>query len=148
MATIVWCKKQKQGIRLVEPNDTLFLTYINAAYETIDAFAQTPSPMWKATMQYYTRYFAMYALLMKIGVKCEIHECTLTVYRLLQKERIISPEDYTALKEDKNLRIENKKNPPLGAIPALKDGVLRSSFLIGGFFNLKSRTKVRGIRPT
>lgn len=44
---------------------------------------------WIMTTAYYARYFALYALLMKLGVKCEIHDCTLSVGRLLAEEGVL-----------------------------------------------------------
>ena len=36
MATIDWCKSQKKGINLIEPNDNLFEEYMQTAEETLD----------------------------------------------------------------------------------------------------------------
>lgn len=32
---------------------------------------------------YYAKYFAVYALFCKIGLKCEIHDCTISLFRYL-----------------------------------------------------------------
>lgn len=32
---------------------------------------------WKISTAYYTVYFSLYSLMMKTGVKCEIHSCTI-----------------------------------------------------------------------
>jgi len=45
---------------------------------------------WTATTAYYARYFALYALLMKIGIKSEIHDCTINVAKLLSRNRILN----------------------------------------------------------
>ena len=47
------------------------------------------SNMWLATQKYYTEYLAAYSLLMKIGIKSEIHSCTIEIIRLLEKEKIV-----------------------------------------------------------
>ena len=47
---------------------------------------------WKISTAYYTIYFSLYALLMKIGVKCEIHSCTIEFARQLLKEQISKEE--------------------------------------------------------
>lgn len=44
---------------------------------------------WVSTTAYYARYFALYALLMKIGIKSEIHDCTINVARLLAKNGVL-----------------------------------------------------------
>ncbi len=110
MPTIKWCKKQKKGIRLIEPNENLFKEYIQTAEETLDILKSIKgkSKVWLATTKYYCEYFTVYALLMKIGIKCEIHDCTISLCNLLEEMEII-PEGYTAiLKEDKELRIDNQ----------------------------------------
>lgn len=75
MASISWCKRQHKGIRLIEPNDNLFQEYIQTAEETLDVLRSIKgkSKVWMATTKYYCEYFAFYSMLMKIGVKCEIH---------------------------------------------------------------------------
>jgi uncharacterized protein (UPF0332 family) len=44
---------------------------------------------WTATTAYYARYFALYALLMKIGAKSEIHDCTINIAQLLANNNIL-----------------------------------------------------------
>ena len=110
MATLKWCKSQKSGIRLVEPNENLFQEYIQTSEETLDVLRsiKTKSKVWLAATKYYCEYFAVYALLMRIGIKCEIHECTIAVCQLLEDEGIV-PKGYTGiLQEDKQLRIDNQ----------------------------------------
>lgn len=110
MAAIKWCIKQKRGIKLIQPNDNLFEEYIRTAEETLDILKSIKgkSKVWLATTKYYCEYFAMYALFMKLGIKCEIHDCTIAVCRLLEESNIV-PKGYSdILKEDKQLRIDNQ----------------------------------------
>ena len=45
---------------------------------------------------------------MKIGIKCEIHDCTIALCKLLEDKKIL-PEGYkNALENDKQLRIDNQ----------------------------------------
>jgi uncharacterized protein (UPF0332 family) len=110
MVTIKWCKNQKKGIKIIEPNENLFLEYIQTSEETLDVLKSIKgkSKVWLATTKYYCEYFALYALLMKIGIKCEIHECTLAICKMLEDDGVV-PEGYTnTLQEDKKLRIDNQ----------------------------------------
>ena len=43
--------------------------------------------MWIATHKYYTEYLAAYSLLMKIGIKSEIHSCTTEVIKILEGKK-------------------------------------------------------------
>lgn len=108
--TIEWCKCQKRGIKLTEPNDNLAKEYIQTAEETLDVLRKIKgqSKVWLATTKYYCEYFAFYSFLMKLGVKCEIHDCTVEVCRLLEKNEVI-PQGYAKiLEDDKQLRIDNQ----------------------------------------
>ena len=110
MAILDWCKRKKQGILLIEPNENLFKEYILTAEETLDVLRgiKGKSKVWLATTKYYCEYFAVYALLMRIGIKCEIHECTIALCRLLENEGIVPSGYAQILDEDKQLRIDNQ----------------------------------------
>lgn len=110
MVSIKWCRKQNKGIRLIAPNDNLFQEYIQTAEETLDILnaIKGKSKVWLATTKYYCEYFTVYSLFMKIGIKCEIHDCTIALCRLLEEMKIL-PEGYTnILEKDKQLRIDNQ----------------------------------------
>jgi uncharacterized protein (UPF0332 family) len=115
--SIDWCKKQ--GMKLIEPNDNLSEEYYKSAEETLrvtNLIKNSGSNMWLATQKYYTEYLAAYSLLMKIGIKSEIHSCTIEIVQLLEKEKIIDFEFGKFLEEDKELRIDNQyylKNKPV-----------------------------------
>lgn len=110
MAAIDWCKNQKRGIKLIEPNDNLFQEYIQTAEETLDILKiiKGKSKVWLATTKYYCEYFAVYALLMKIGIKCEIHDCTISLCGMLEGLKIIPAGFTIILQGDKQLRIDNQ----------------------------------------
>lgn len=111
MNKINWCKKQSKGIKLIEPNDNLSEEYFNNAEESLRvlrSIKESKSNMWLATTKYYIEYFAVYAVLMKIGIKCEIHECTIELVKLLEKENILIKGISNNLKKDKDLRIDNQ----------------------------------------
>jgi uncharacterized protein (UPF0332 family) len=63
---------------------------------------------WTATTAYYARYFALYALLMKIGVKSEIHDCTINVAKLLSKNLILNPRLTDDITKAKQTRIDTQ----------------------------------------
>ena len=45
---------------------------------------------------------------MKIGVKCEIHDCTIKLSEFLADLEIVPKEFFVSIKNDKNLRIDNQ----------------------------------------
>lgn len=115
--SIEWCKKH--GMKLIEPNDNLAEEYYKNAEETLrvtNLIKHSGSNMWLATQKYYTEYLASYALLMKIGIKTEIHSCTIEIIKLLEKENVITFNLSKTLEDDKELRIDNQyylKNRPV-----------------------------------
>ncbi|MDD3174911.1 MAG: hypothetical protein PHU51_00350 [Candidatus Nanoarchaeia archaeon] len=108
MVTINWCLKQSRGIELVKPNDNLAKEYLSSSEETLFSLKNSneTSNMWKATKKYYAEYLAVYALMMKLGIKCEIHDCTIEITKLLKD--IFPKNTYSILFEDKKLRTDNQ----------------------------------------
>lgn len=119
MKKISWCKRQESGIKIQESNDNLSREYYENAEESLrvlKSIAETRSNMWLATTKYYIEYFAVYSMLMKIGIKCEIHDCTIALAKLLENEEVIEKGTSKILENDKELRIDNQyylKNKPV-----------------------------------
>jgi len=105
-----WCKKQEKGISLVEPNANLSEDYLKSAQETLLLLkdVHSKSNMWTATMKYYCEYFAVYSLLIRVGIKCEIHDCTIMLVKLFEEQNILPKGTYEMLDKDKGLRIDNQ----------------------------------------
>jgi hypothetical protein len=110
MVNINWCKKQEGGIKVIEPNVNLSQDYIKSAEETLVLLKDVKgkSEMWSATMKYYCEYFTVYSLLIRLGIKCEIHDCTLKICELLEKEGVLPKGTFSRLERDKGLRIDNQ----------------------------------------
>ena len=83
MDKINWCLKQKKGIKLIEPNNDLCDEYIKSAEENLNAMLKLTGK-WRSITAYYACYEAIYAILQKIWIKCEIHECTLELLNLIE----------------------------------------------------------------
>lgn len=77
MDKLKWCTKKKDGLKLIEPNQTLAEAYIKKAEESLESIRINIIKDWKISTAYYTIYFSLYALLTKIGIKCEIHSCSI-----------------------------------------------------------------------
>ena len=105
-----WCCNQKNGLKIVDINDNLAKEYLQSAEETLLVLQniKNKSNMWLATTKYYCEYFSVYALLMKFGIKSEIHECTIEVCRFLEEKGIVPLGYAKRLEDDKELRIDNQ----------------------------------------
>ncbi|MCW4044502.1 MAG: HEPN domain-containing protein [Candidatus Bathyarchaeota archaeon] len=95
----------------MEPNPNLAKAYLQkaiSALNTMTAALQIKETDWTATTAYYARYFALYALLMKIGVKSEIHDCTINIAKLLAKNKILNPHLINDITKAKQTRIDTQ----------------------------------------
>ncbi len=107
MDQIKWCLLQKKGIELVEPSDNLREAYILKAEDALETLQTTASRDWKLTTAYYTIYHGIYSLLIKIGIKCEIHSCTIEfAKRFLDKH--FSKEDFDLVDKAFSARIDSQ----------------------------------------
>ncbi len=78
MVSIKWCLKQKNGIELIAPNENMANSYLSMAQDSIQSLSKVKeSRIWSATMAYYIFYYSLYSFMLRIGIKCEIHSCSL-----------------------------------------------------------------------
>ena len=79
MVSIYWCCKQKSGIRKIEVNENLAESYLKMAENAIGTMNREKNYnlTFSISACYYSMYYSLYAILMKIGIKCEIHACTI-----------------------------------------------------------------------
>jgi len=107
--TVVWCLRQKRGIRIIQPNENLTKAYLRkaiSALNTMNAALEIRETDWITTTAYYARYFALYALLMKLGIKSEIHDCSIALARLLMEQGILKKGLASDISSSKQSRID------------------------------------------
>ncbi len=96
MKKLRWCTKIKEGIKLTEPNETISSSYLNLAKSSLrraEVMLKENDLLWSTVMLYYAEYYALYAFLVRIGVKCENHSCSiLLVKHLLGADKIATIE--------------------------------------------------------
>jgi len=80
MEKIKWCFKQKAGIKIIEPNERISEEYLKESSEDFEMITKS-NPKWRVISSYYSCYNALYSILMKCGLKCEIHDCSLELMR-------------------------------------------------------------------
>lgn len=88
---VLWCAKQKKGIKLVEPNLNLSEAYLKKANNSLKAMKISSDAGlldWAVDAAYYARYQAVYALLQKCGIESEIHECSIALIRCLFEDEL------------------------------------------------------------
>jgi len=102
---IQWCCKQKSGIKLDSSNDNLVKSYLIMAENAIGTMnrERNLNLQFSISACYYSMYYSLYAVLMKIGVKSEIHKCTLEFMKQFLKG-FYSQEDITTIRKAFDVR--------------------------------------------
>ena len=106
MVSLKWCWKIKRGLELVEPNNNMSESYLKMAEESLIAIRKfNESKVWSTSAAYYSMYYSLYSLMIRIGVKCEIHQCSLKFMRkffhdFYNKEDMSLIEDAFELRND------------------------------------------------
>jgi uncharacterized protein (UPF0332 family) len=106
MDKLAWCKMQRNGLELVEPNENLSNEYFIKSENALRAVRSLNDNFeWQISSAYYAMYFSLYAILMKVGIKSEIHSCTIEfVHRFLSN--YFSKEDIALLRSSLSARID------------------------------------------
>lgn len=87
MVSIKWCLNTKNGIEIIAPNKNMADSYLKMAEESIIVLADVKkSRIWTATTSYYIFYYSLYSLMLRIGVKCEIHSCSIEFVKAFLRE--------------------------------------------------------------
>ncbi len=103
--SLKWCCNKKDGIRLIEQNENLSLGYMQMVENAIGTMNREKNLNLQFAISacYYSMYYSLYSILMKIGVKCEIHTCTIEFMKQLLID-FYSKEDYKIIVKAFNTR--------------------------------------------
>ncbi|RLJ06857.1 MAG: hypothetical protein DRP16_04500 [Candidatus Aenigmatarchaeota archaeon] len=107
MDKIKWCLEVKKGIQVVEPNKNLAEAYLKKAEESLEDMRMVKTRDWKIATAYYTMYFSVYAVLMRLGVKSEIHSCTIEFMKRFLSD-YFSERECELLEDAFNARIDTQ----------------------------------------
>ena len=88
VTSIKWCCKQKSGIKIESSNDNLVKSYLKMAENAIGTMnrERNLNLQFAVSACYYSMYYSLYVVLMKFGIKCEIHSCTLKFMKQFLRE--------------------------------------------------------------
>lgn len=105
-----WCFEIKTGIEMIEPSGNLAEAYIKKSKDALEMAGMSLKAKkkdWTATTLYYCRYFILYALLQKIGIKSQNHTCTILFAKKFLRKKI-DKEKIEELMQFKDERIEKQ----------------------------------------
>ncbi|MFP4116791.1 MAG: HEPN domain-containing protein [Candidatus Aenigmatarchaeota archaeon] len=132
MASLEWCKNERDGLQLAEPSENIAEDYLQNAEESLRVLKrvmENGSRIWTATVKYYIEYFCVSAVLARLGISSEIHDCTIEAVQFLEDEGLLEEDISSRLKKSKELRIENQynlKNRPVNVdLDDLRDFMLK-----------------------
>lgn len=104
-----FCFKKTGGLKIVNPNERLVEVYKKksmSALNMLESAKEKQEDEWILDTSYYAKYFMVYALFMKVGIKSEIHDCTIfALNSLFVEEGIIDNDTYEELEKSKDLRV-------------------------------------------
>jgi len=104
---IKWCAGKKEGLSLIEPNSDLAEAYVKKAEEALESMRINVIKDWKISTAYYTIYFSLYSILTRIGIKCEIHSCTIEFAKRFLRE-YLAEEDLDFTEDSLKARIDSQ----------------------------------------
>lgn len=106
MVSINWRLKQKDGIKLIEENDNLAQGYLKMAENALGTMSRERkyNLSFALSAGYYSMYYSLYSVLMKLGIRCEIHSCTIEFMKSILNDFYFE-EDVNIIKKAFNLRI-------------------------------------------
>ena len=107
MAKLSWCNKIKGGLSLVESNSNLAKSYTKKAEEALESLRINIIKDWKISTAYYTIYFSLYSILVKIGIKCEIHSCTIKFAKVFLKD-YFNNQEFKFIEDSLKARIDSQ----------------------------------------
>jgi hypothetical protein len=138
---IEWGCFQKKGIKLITPNEILGRSYLEAAQEDLKEM-QSKTLRIQNSAAYNACYNSFYAILQKMGIKCEISDCTLEFFSLIpgfSQEQI----DLIKLLRQNNLEIEEHIRK---ARPVIQEPVIEFVETAKEVFESLSQNKIRLVR--
>src|SRR3989344_9523203 len=92
----LFCFKKTGGLKIVNPNERLVEVYkkkSRSALNMLESAKEKQEDEWILDTSYYAKYFMAYALFMKVGIKSEIHDCTIFALKSIFKELGIISEE-------------------------------------------------------
>jgi len=107
MDKIKWCLKKREGLTIIEPNSNLAESYIKKAEEALESMRVNVIKDWKISTSYYALYFSLYSILTRIGIKCEIHSCTIEFMKRFLKG-YFTEEEINFIEDSLKARIDSQ----------------------------------------
>lgn len=144
-----WCAGVKNGITHIKPNNDLADAYLRKSGEAMEAMHSVTSMDWKISAGYYSLYFSLYSILMKIGIKSENHVCTIEIMQHILRE-YFTTYDCDMLEQARQARIKTQYYTTSDVSGEFEDTLVKQvpRFLVKchGIVDRLDAKKIRNIR--
>ena len=80
MDKLDWCFKVKAGLKKIEPNKEIALSYLEEAEKSLSKIKRCIDEkdyLWASVRIYYCAYYSLYGFLQMVGFKSENHDCSI-----------------------------------------------------------------------
>ena len=131
-----WCFGLKDGLKTVEPNETLAKSYLEEAKSSLERAEKNFNDndlLWSTVVVYYAEYYALYSFLQKIGIKCENHFCS-----ILATTYLLGEEKTKTIKQHKNKRIDAQYYMKVGKGDEVKRALQEAKIFISMYDRIVS----------
>lgn len=115
---LLWCCRLKDGLKASEPSETLAKSYLREAKASLERAEKNFADgdlLWATVVTYYAEYYALYAFLQRIGIKCENHFCSiLAATTLLGENKTITINRHKDMRIDAQYYMRTGKDEEVG----------------------------------
>ena len=140
---IDWCLKLSDGLKITEPNENLAKSYLlesKSSLERAEKNFKDGDLLWTTVVVYYAEYYALYAFLQKIGLKCENHFCS-----ILATTKILGEEKTKTINEHKYKRIDAQYYMRISKEAEVRQMLADAKIFISNFHELISNMNEKEI---
>ena len=88
MEKIDWCRGQRGGLKVVEPSLDISEGYLKMAEDSLGVMnrEKDKSLIFTVSAGYYSLYYSLYAVMQRLGIKSEIHSCSIAFMKNFLRE--------------------------------------------------------------
>ena len=138
---IKWCCIQRNGIKLIKPNEILGKSYLDSADSNLLGL-QSNTLKIQNSSAFNACYNSFYSILQKTGIKCEIQECSFELFNLIAGFTNLQINLIKILKKNNSDIEQNLKR----AKPVNQESVIEFVKTAKQIFNSLSLNSIRKIR--
>ena len=139
-----WCCRIKDGIKIIESNETLSKSYLEQAKSSIlraEKNLEEQDFLWATVAMYYAEYYALYSFLQKVGIKCENHTCS-----ILAADFLLGSDKVKTINEHKGKRIDAQYYIKTEQEEVIKQMMIEAKNFISAFDELISNLSEEKIK--